>query len=65
MTTLIDYAYPMMQIERRLKDMHHELLNHNFDKAQESAALLITDARLLQNTLLLMKEQRDGSHSRG
>jgi hypothetical protein len=49
----------MMQIEKRLKEMHNELLSRDFDKAQESAVMLITDARLLCNTLLLMKEQQN------
>jgi hypothetical protein len=49
----------MMQIEKRLKEMHNELLSRDFDKAQESAVMLIADARLLYNTLLLMKEQQD------
>lgn len=59
MTTLIDYASPMMQVEKRLKDMHNELLRRDFVKANETAALLITDARLLYNTLVLMKEKED------
>lgn len=59
MTTLIDYAYPMMQVENRLKEMHNELLNRDFAKAEELTMLLITDARLLQNTIVLMKEKED------
>lgn len=59
MSTLIDYAYPMMQVEKHLKAMHNELLNRDFVKAEEIATLLITDARLLQNTIVLMKEKED------
>lgn len=59
MTALIDYAYPMMQVEKRLKEMHNELLDRDFAKAEELAMLLITDARLLQNTIVLMKEKDD------
>ena len=59
MSTLIDYASPMMQVEKRLKEMHNELLSRDFVKAEELATLLVTDARLLQNTIVLMKEKED------
>lgn len=59
MSTIIDYAMPMMRIEKLLKDMHNDLLENNFLRAQESALMLVTDARLLHNTISLMKEQHD------
>lgn len=58
MSTIIDYAMPMMRIEKLLKEMHNDLLHKNFERAQESALMLITDARLLYNTITLMKEQQ-------
>ena len=57
MSTIIDYAMPMMRIEKLLKEMHNDLLQKDFERAQESALMLITDARLLYNTIALMKEQ--------
>jgi hypothetical protein len=58
MSTIIDYAMPMMRIEKLLKEMHNDLLHKDFERAQESALMLITDARLLYNTITLMKEQQ-------
>lgn len=59
MSNIIDYAMPMMRIEKLLKDMHNDLLENNFDEASVSAIALITEARILHNTLVLMKEQQD------
>ena len=59
MSNIIDYAMPMMRMEKLLKDMHNDLLENNFDEASVSAIALITEARILHNTLVLMKEQQD------
>lgn len=59
MSTIIDYAMPMMRIEKLLKEMHNDLLHKDFERAHESALMLITDARLLYNTITLMKEQQN------
>ena len=59
MSTIIDYAMPMMRIERLLKDMHNDLLENNFAGASVDATALITEARILYNTIVLMKEQQD------
>ena len=57
-TTLIDYAEPMMRIERLLKDMHNLLLDNKFEEAIEVSLLLTSESRLLQHTLVLMKENK-------
>jgi len=57
-TTLIDYAAPMMRIETLLKDLHNLLLDNKFDQAIELSPMITTEARLLQHTLILMKENR-------
>lgn len=57
-STLIDYAAPMMRIERLLKDMHNMLLDNKFEEAMELNLLLLTESRLLQHTLVLMKEKQ-------
>jgi len=59
MTTLIDYAMPMMRIEKLLKDMHNNLLEHNFTDAQTETLAVIVEARILYTTLTLMKEKHD------
>jgi len=57
-TTLIDYAEPMMKIERLLKDMHNLLLDNKFDQAIELSPVITAEAKLLQHTLILMKENK-------
>jgi hypothetical protein len=57
-TTLIDYAEPMMRIERLLKEMHNLLLDNKFDEAIELSPVITTEAKLLQHTLVLMKENK-------
>ena len=59
MTDIIDYAAPMMRIEKLLRDMHNDLLNRDMGQAFEKASVLIVESRLLANTLVLMKEQQD------
>ena len=55
---LIDYAAPMMRIERLLKDLHDLLLDGKFDEAIELSPVITTESKLLQNTLVLMKENK-------
>lgn len=59
MSTIIDYAMPMTRIEKLLKEMHNELLERNFTDASIDALALIAEARILYNTIVLMKEQQD------
>lgn len=59
MSDIIDYAMPMMRIEKLLKDMHNDLLKHNFTDAQTGTLAVIVEARILYTTLTLMKEQQD------
>ena len=59
MSTIIDYAMPMMRIEKLLKEMHNELLERNFTDASIDTLALIAEARILYNTIVLMKEQQD------
>lgn len=56
--TLIDYAAPMMRIEKMLKDLHNLLLDNKFDEALELSPQITTEARMLHQTLQLMKEKR-------
>jgi hypothetical protein len=58
MTELIDYAAPMMRIERLLKDLHDLLLDGKFDEAIELSPVITTESKLLQNVLVLMKENK-------
>lgn len=59
MTTFIDYAAPMMRIENLLKEMHNRLLDRDINTASELCLILVAEARVLQNTLIIMKEKED------
>ncbi len=54
---IVDYAMPLMQIERAAKEIHNLCLEHQYEKAQEQVLLLLTEARLLQTTLKHMQEK--------
>jgi len=56
-TELIDYAMPMMRMEKMLKDMHGCLLDRQPEEAQDIALHLIAEAKILFNTLYILKEQ--------
>jgi hypothetical protein len=56
-TDLIDYAAPMMRVEKLLKEMHNSLLDKNMVNAHHQALALIVEARVLRNTLVLMQEK--------
>lgn len=55
---LIDYAAPMMRLERLLKDLHNLLLDNKFNEAIELSPVITAEAKLLHNTLILMKENQ-------
>ena len=59
MSELIDYAMPMMRIENILKKMHNALLDDRLAVAQQLSVDLMTETRLLRNTLILMKDKQD------
>lgn len=56
--TLIDYAAPMMRLERMLKDLHNLLLENKFDEGLDLSMQITAEAKLLQHTLVLMKENK-------
>lgn len=53
---IVDYAYPCMMAERRLKDAHDAVLHGDLDAAIEHTLQAIVDARLMLNSLKHMKE---------
>lgn len=55
---LIDYAAPMMSLEKMLKDLHNLLLENKFAEGLELSETIAADARLLTHTLRLMKEKQ-------
>jgi len=57
---LIDYAYPMMIAERKLKDAHLALLDNNYDVGSERLVEAMVEIKMAINSVKHMKEQRDG-----
>jgi hypothetical protein len=54
---IIDYAMPLMKIERYAKLAHDACLKQDYKEAEYHALQLATEARIFNNTLKLMKEQ--------
>lgn len=59
MSELIDYALPMIRLEKRLLAMHNLLLDKRLNEAIASSTELVAEARLLNRVLILMKERED------
>jgi hypothetical protein len=57
---LIDYAYPMLMAERKLKEAHSALLERNYDAGIERLLEAATEAKIAVNSVRHMKEQRNG-----
>jgi len=54
---LIDYATPLMNIERLAKEVHDACLHRTLSEAEERALELVTESRLLVQTLRLMQNK--------
>jgi hypothetical protein len=52
---VIDYAMPMMKIEKLLRKAHDLCLEHHYAEAREVALQLGAEARILQHTLSIME----------
>ena len=55
---IVDYAYPCMMAEKALKEAHEAVLKNNFDGAIEHTLQAIVEARLMLNSLKIMKEKQ-------
>jgi hypothetical protein len=53
---VIDYAMPMMKIEKLLRKAHDLCLEHRYAEAREVALHIGTEARILQHTLSNMED---------
>lgn len=56
-TELIDYATPLMNIERLAKEAHDKCLHATLADAEEKALELVAEARILVQTLRLMQNK--------
>ena len=57
-TDIVDYAMPLMNIERLAKEVHQLCLQNRFGSAEDIAVLLLTEVRILQSTLAIMREEQ-------
>lgn len=54
---LVDYALPLIHIERFTKEIYGACLARDLAKAREITLKLSAEARILQHTLTLMHEK--------
>lgn len=54
---IIDYAMPLMNIERMAKDIHQLCLNNDYAAASEVALQLGAEARILTAVLAIMQNK--------
>jgi len=56
-SVLVDYAAPLMEVERLAKGVHHACLERDYEKAQELAMAIVVEARITLQTLRHMNEK--------
>jgi hypothetical protein len=56
---LVDYAMPLMRVERLAKQIHDLCLDGKYEEARENAMQLVVESRLLQTTLRYMSEEQE------
>lgn len=56
---IIDYAMPLMRIERTAKEIHELCLNRKYVEAQQIAQNLCVESRLLQHVLHIMDKKEE------
>ena len=54
---IIDYAMPLMNVERLAKEVHHHALDGDLKGAHDAAMRLGAEVRILQRMLELMMEK--------
>ena len=54
---IIDYAMPLMNIERMAKEVYHLCLNNDYPAASEVALRLGAEARILTAVLAIMQNK--------
>ena len=55
---IVDYAMPLINIERLARDIHELCLEHKYKEARELALRLCAEARVLGMTLTIMEEKQ-------
>lgn len=60
---LIDYALPLITIERLAKEIHNLCLEHKYEDARLIAQMLCAEGRMLQHTLHILDEKERESRA--
>jgi hypothetical protein len=58
MTELIDYAMPMMKIEKLMRQIHDLCLEGSYDEAGKLCLLVAVESRFLGAALAIMESKR-------
>lgn len=56
---IVDYAMPMMKIEKYIRRVHDLCLERKYDEASFLCAFITVEARVLNATLTLMQIAKD------
>lgn len=56
---IVDYAMPLMKIERMCREIHDLCLARKYEEAREVTLQLGVETRILQATLVLMEERQN------
>jgi hypothetical protein len=65
---LVDYAMPMMQIEKLMRQTHDHCLNGKYKEAGELCLLIAVQARILNASLAIMENKKaalDSTYPKG
>lgn len=54
---IVDYAMPLMNIERMAKEAHNLCLSNKFAEAQELSLKMASECRMLYVSLQIMQER--------
>jgi hypothetical protein len=54
---IIDYAMPLMRIDKFARQIHENCLHGNLARAEELTAHLIAEGRILRNSLMIMQNK--------
>lgn len=60
MDDIIDYAMPLMNIERMAKEIHALCLEHRYEEAREKTLDLSIESRMLRAALAHLSEKERG-----
>jgi hypothetical protein len=54
---IVDYAMPLMRIDKLARQIHDDCLHGNLARAEEMAVHLIAEGRILRNSLVIMQSR--------